>query len=331
MFRIFDDRKEFYQWDLNQKLVVDDDTVNEVHFCNKTDDCSLVCEVYNEDGKRLVNVPNVLLQTDWKIRVYAYCGNYTKVEECFKVNSRSKPADYIYTETEVKRYEDFEERLTNLQGYAENLDDITVKTDWIDTTLKVEGYVAEAKAVGTAVNSIHNRINNTHNILSEGITNAEANANSYTDAEIAKAMAEPQYELIYSTEVSETGIRALAASNFSLDKICIYMYLPQGSTTASGGLEVYSGSVLVGYAWLASLVVNTAPRIAMAIGKNENGLSFFGNTAAINYASTGQATPFSVRNLKTDAAPFTRISLYLGSGAEFPVGTKIDIWGVKAQ
>lgn len=161
--------------------------------------------------------------------------------------------------------------------------------------------------------------------------NVMTNAINYTNGAIQQAMAEPQYELIYSTELSETGIRALAASNFSLDKICIYMYLPQGSTTASGGLEVYSGSVLVGYAWLASLVVNTAPRIAMAIGKNENGLSFFGNTAAINYASTGQATPFSVRNLKTDAAPFTRISLYLGSGAEFPVGTKMEIWGVKAQ
>lgn len=115
MFRIFDGREEFFQWDSNQRLIVDDVTINEVHFCNKTDDCSLVCEVFEEDGLRLVNVPNILLQVDWAIRVYAYCTNHTKYAKVFKVLPRSKPADYAYTETEVKTWDTLEQRICALE------------------------------------------------------------------------------------------------------------------------------------------------------------------------------------------------------------------------
>ena len=100
MFSIQDGRTSFYQWDLDRKLVIDDKSINEVHFCNRTDSCSLVCEVYEENGKRVVNVPNILLQTDWKINVYAYNENYTKFSDCFDVVKRTKPADYVYTEAE---------------------------------------------------------------------------------------------------------------------------------------------------------------------------------------------------------------------------------------
>ena len=116
MFSIYDGRTEFYQWDIDRKLIVEDSTIKEVHFCNKTDECSLVCETFKEGEMILVNVPNILLQTDWKIRVYAFTGDYTKHEACFKVNSRTKPADYVYTETDIKKYEDHEERITTLEN-----------------------------------------------------------------------------------------------------------------------------------------------------------------------------------------------------------------------
>lgn len=102
MIKIYDGRSEFYQWDLDRQIILSDPNVDEVHFCNKTDDCSLVVEVYEKDGLRLANVPNILLQTNWPINVFAYCGGrYTKESAKFKVNARSKPADYIYTETEI--------------------------------------------------------------------------------------------------------------------------------------------------------------------------------------------------------------------------------------
>lgn len=104
MFKILDGRAEFYQWDIDRKLVVEDASITEVHFCNRTDNCSLVCEVYEEDGLRVVNVPNILLQTDWRINVYGYDVNYTKHSACFSVVARTQPADYIYKETEVMSF-----------------------------------------------------------------------------------------------------------------------------------------------------------------------------------------------------------------------------------
>lgn len=112
MFKILDGREHFYQWDLNQKIVVNDASIKEVHFCNKTDDCALVVEV--KEG--LAEVPNILLQDNYRIRVYAYTGEYTKVEGCFKITPRSKPADYVYTETEIKSLDALEKRMDALEG-----------------------------------------------------------------------------------------------------------------------------------------------------------------------------------------------------------------------
>lgn len=124
MFKIYDGRTNFYQWDLNQKLVVFDDSITEVHFCNKTDDCALVCEVYKDGTLNLVNVPNILLQDDWTIRAYAVAGDSTEHEGRFKVLSRSKPADYVYTETECKTFDSLE---NELKEYVDNaLNDIYV-------------------------------------------------------------------------------------------------------------------------------------------------------------------------------------------------------------
>ena len=132
MFKIRDGRDYFYQWDINREVLVSDPTVTEVHFCNRTDDCSLVVEVKEElittavsiTKERYAEVPNILLQDTWKIKVYAYCGDcYTKVEDTFNVKPRSKPADYVYTETEVKTYSDLEKRLDEIEekGFSDEV------------------------------------------------------------------------------------------------------------------------------------------------------------------------------------------------------------------
>lgn len=124
MFTIEDGREHFYQWDINRRIRVDDPTITEVHFCNRTDECSLVVNTYTDDtydGKVYADVPNILLQDTWNIRVYAYCTNYTKIEEIFKVKARTKPSDYAYTETEVKTYEYLDKKLTEIEekGFSE--------------------------------------------------------------------------------------------------------------------------------------------------------------------------------------------------------------------
>lgn len=115
MFRLEDGRSQFYQWDLNRRLIIEDQEITQVHFCNRTDECSLVCDAYTENGIRLVDVPNVLLQSNWRINVYAFDKEYTKHNAVFTVVARTKPADYVYTETEVHTWNELDAKITEVQ------------------------------------------------------------------------------------------------------------------------------------------------------------------------------------------------------------------------
>lgn len=119
MFRIADGREHFYQWDLDRQVVVDDPSIVEVHFCNRTEDVSLVVEVV--DG--LANVPNILLQSNFDIRVFGYDGKATRHDAVFKVKAKTKPSDYVYTETEIKSYEYLENKIREIeeQGWSNEI------------------------------------------------------------------------------------------------------------------------------------------------------------------------------------------------------------------
>jgi hypothetical protein len=119
MFKIHDGRDIFYQWDTDRKIIVSDPSITEIHFSNGTNNRALVVGVYEQDGARLANVPNVLLQERWDIMAYAYCGDcYTKQSARFKVNARPKPEDYIYEETEIKSLEYLENRIEEVESIA---------------------------------------------------------------------------------------------------------------------------------------------------------------------------------------------------------------------
>jgi hypothetical protein len=152
LFKIYDGRDKFYQWDIDRKLIIEDSSVTEVHFCNRTDSCSLVCQVYEEDGLTLVNVPNILLQTDWRINVYAYDKNYTKHSGVFEVVKRTKPTDYVYTETEIITWETIEAKIdaiyNDIDGVVtEYLDENPIQVDLSDYYTKAETDDAIEQAV----------------------------------------------------------------------------------------------------------------------------------------------------------------------------------------
>lgn len=81
---------------MNRQVIVDDPTITEVHFCNGLDDYSLVVKVV--DGK--ANVPNVLLQNSFDIKVFAYDGESTRYDAVFEVKAKARPSDYVYTEAQ---------------------------------------------------------------------------------------------------------------------------------------------------------------------------------------------------------------------------------------
>ena len=120
MFKIYKGGEYFYQWDIGQRLLIEDETIKKVHFCNRTGDCALACSVYEEDGLRLVNVPNILLQSTNNIRVYGCIEEseeicFAKEMQIFRVIARNKPEEYVYTEDELKNWDSIDERLIHIE------------------------------------------------------------------------------------------------------------------------------------------------------------------------------------------------------------------------
>lgn len=116
MFKILDGRDKFYQWDKNRKLLVEDSSINEVHFCNRYGNCSIIRATYQLEGKTLVDVPNVILQDSFKLHVYAFDKEYTKVEDVFEIVARTKPEDYVNTEEDVKLWDELAQKLIDLEN-----------------------------------------------------------------------------------------------------------------------------------------------------------------------------------------------------------------------
>ena len=102
MFKIYDGRTAFYQWDLDRMIVVSDPNITEVHFASKAYANAYVAKVFYEGTERVANVPNVILQNPYRVKVYGYCDDkYTNISASFEVIERAKPDDYIYTEKDI--------------------------------------------------------------------------------------------------------------------------------------------------------------------------------------------------------------------------------------
>lgn len=113
-----------YQWDTGRKVKIESPScinVDEVHFTNDMQD-ALVVEPKSADNVYYAEIPNILLQEKRNIKVYVVMhtenGERTVCSRGLTVNSRQKPADYIYTETEVKSYKKLDQRIKALEETA---------------------------------------------------------------------------------------------------------------------------------------------------------------------------------------------------------------------
>lgn len=136
MFELLNNRKQFYQWDTGQRLIVNDYACSEVHFGIGDSDNSLRLEVYEDEGKRIVDVPDILLQEQGILKVYAFvCDEgerYTKRERAFRVFGRPKPEGYVYTEAETLNYVSLSERIRELEEISGAIVSPVVEVDAID-------------------------------------------------------------------------------------------------------------------------------------------------------------------------------------------------------
>lgn len=124
---LHENKETLYQWEVNQKLIVENELVKEVHFSNATTPKALVVEVV----EGMAEIPNILLQSNFDIKAFGYCGQSVRESYVINVIARAKPEDYVYTETEVKSYEALEERVTALEeGGSVDLTDYVKNTDY---------------------------------------------------------------------------------------------------------------------------------------------------------------------------------------------------------
>lgn len=132
IFKIYDGRTNFWQWDTKQKLIVLDDRITEVRFSNRNMEHSKRRPVYtNNDGIRICNVPDLLLQLPKNLIAYACiknddgtCSTVKAVK--FAVARQPIPSDYVceqdaVVENILMRIELLESLLKDVEAGAQSL------------------------------------------------------------------------------------------------------------------------------------------------------------------------------------------------------------------
>lgn len=170
MLTLNDGRSELWQWDTGCTLAVDADC-SQVHFSNKVFGRSIDVDVVS--GAAII--PDVLLQTDKDLNVWAYVGTaengYTKISKTFKVNRRNKPADYVFTPPDQTTLAELSGRLDRIEetqdpdaiknaveGYLKQnpvevpVQSVNGKTGAVELNAKDVGAIAETE-LQTAINT----------------------------------------------------------------------------------------------------------------------------------------------------------------------------------
>jgi hypothetical protein len=140
IFKIYDGRTNFWQWDTRQKLIVLDERITEVRFSNRNMEHSKRRPVYTDnDGVRICNVPDILLQLPKNLIAYACikqddgtCSTVKAVK--FAVARQPIPTDYVCEQDAVvedilTRIELLESLLKDVEAGAQELTKFTNMVD----------------------------------------------------------------------------------------------------------------------------------------------------------------------------------------------------------
>ena len=147
IFKIYDGRTSFWQWDTGQKLIVLDRTVDQVHFSNKSMNRAVIKEVYiDDDGVRVCEVPDAILKSPHPLIAYAYVmeedNNKTICMVRFSVSTRPMPEDYTYEVDD--RFKDLVDKIEAVEDVLES--GTSIKK--FNTLAEAEAWAQEYEAVG---------------------------------------------------------------------------------------------------------------------------------------------------------------------------------------
>ena len=131
--------KRFYQWDVNQKIIVDCDNFNItpntappiIRFSNNSMDYAIPVQSNIEDKKLVVDTPNYILMMPLPVNISFYFSSFkditskgTLLATTIPVRRQKQPLDYSYEEN-IKNYT-FEDLVQNMISVNNKLDFATV-------------------------------------------------------------------------------------------------------------------------------------------------------------------------------------------------------------
>lgn len=150
IFKIYDGRTNFWQWDKKQKLIVLNDSITEVHFSNRNMTHSIKRDVYTDKGGlRVCNVPDDLLKIPRNLVAYAYADGATVKSVKFAVVQRPMPSDYISDSSE--EICEIERRLELLEDTLKDIELGNQEMQKFDTTEAATQWAQDAKRSGVIV------------------------------------------------------------------------------------------------------------------------------------------------------------------------------------
>ena len=127
--------KNFYQWDVNQKIIVDCDNFNItpntappiIRFSNNSMDYAIPVQSNIEDKKLVVDIPNCILMMPLPVNISFYFSSFkditskrTLLATTIPVRRQKQPLDYSYEEN-IKNYT-FEDLVQNMISVNNKLD-----------------------------------------------------------------------------------------------------------------------------------------------------------------------------------------------------------------
>lgn len=155
IFKIYDGRTSFWQWDTKQKLIVLDERITEVRFSNRDMEHSKRRPVYTDkDGVRICNVPDLLLQLPKNLIAYACiknddgtCSTVKAVK--FAVHRQPIPTDYVCEQDAI--IEDILTRLELLESLLKDVDAGTQQFTKFDNMVDAAQWAKESGKAGDII------------------------------------------------------------------------------------------------------------------------------------------------------------------------------------
>ena len=155
IFKIYDGRTNFWQWDTKQKLIVLDDRITEVRFSNRNMEHSKRRIVYTDnDGVRVCNVPDILLQLPKNLVAYACIkrddGSISTIKSVkFAVARQPIPSDYICEQDAA--VEAILDRLEILEDFIKDIETGNQELKKFDNIVDAAKWVADEGVAGNIV------------------------------------------------------------------------------------------------------------------------------------------------------------------------------------